>query len=672
MTPPARQRWSLGAKLAAVGLPFLLLALFTSAATLWVSWQLDGGGAAVNETGRLRMQVYRLMWSTTGVDDLAAHVAKLDASVSLLEQGDPERPLVMPWDAEVHARFTAVREGWQALRAAVLAAPRGQAAIGLDTQAVALVGRIDALVAAIELHLARYTALMHLLQIGLLGLGIAAGTVIMITGYGVVLEPVSALAQAVRRLREGDFSTRVHLRSSDELGALAAGFNDMAERLEASYHDLERRVQEKTAELEQKRQRLQALYAASTQVAEAESLQSLADGFVRLARDAMQADAAMLRWAGEDGRNLVMLAASGVPDALVDEEQCIARGDCLCGVPTPAAGTRVIPIHAQAAPDGAMPAERHCARAGWQTVVAVPVHHRERQLGELNLFFHAADPLGTAEHALLEALCVHLASGLENLRLAALEKEAAVAEERAFIARELHDSIAQSLAFLNIQVQLMRDAVALGDRARMDAVLGDITLGLKESHGDVRELLTHFRTRTNAEDIEPALRTTLRKFEHQSGVPATLQIHGHGLPLPADRQVQALHIVQEALSNVRKHARARHVTVEVWRQPAWRFQVRDDGQGFDPAAALPQADLHVGLRIMRERAAQLGATLEVRAVPGQGTEVTLALPPAGLPLVVPLPGTPQPSATPGSTRATAPEPATDPNHGSSTHPARTA
>jgi len=621
-----RLRWSLGAKLAAVGLPFLVLALITSAATLWVSWQLDGGGAAVNETGRLRMQVYRLMWSTTGAEDLAVNIAKLDASITLLEKGDPERPLVMPWDDTVTARFDAVRQGWQALRTAVRAAPPRQAATSLDPAAAELVARIDGLVAAIEMHLARYTALMHLLQMGLLALGIAAGSVIMITGYGVVLEPVTALDQAVRRLREGDFSTRVQPQSSDELGALAAGFNDMAERLQSSYHELERRVQEKTAELEQKRQRLQALYAASMQVAEAESLQSLADGFVRLAREAMQADAAMLRWADEDDRHLVLLAASGVPEDLVADEHCIQRGDCFCGIEAPVAGARVIPIHSLAA--SGEPAAHHCARAGWQTVVAMPVHHRERQLGELNLFFHATDPMGAAERELLEALCAHLASGLENLRLAALEKEAAVAEERAFIARELHDSIAQSLAFLNIQVQLMRDAVALGDRARIDAVLGEISLGLKESHGDVRELLTHFRTRTNAEDIEPALRTTLRKFEHQSGVPATLLIHGHGLPLPPDRQIQALHIVQEALSNVRKHAAARQVTVEVWRQPAWRFEVRDDGRGFDTGTAPAQADLHVGLRIMRERAQQLGATLTVEAAPGRGTTVALSLPPA--------------------------------------------
>jgi two-component system nitrate/nitrite sensor histidine kinase NarX len=197
---------------------------------------------------------------------------------------------------------------------------------------------------------------------------------------------------------------------------------------------------------------------------------------------------------------------------------------------------------------------------------------------------------------------------MENLRLQALERESAVSEERAFLARELHDSIAQSLAFLNIQAQLMRKAMADGDPARMaSGVMDEIELGLRESHGDVRELLVHFRTRTNAEDIEHALQTTLRKFEHQSGIDATLTMHGKGLPLAADLQVQALHIVQEALSNVRKHAGAQQVWVDVWRQPAWRFEVRDDGLGFDPGSADDSSDeTHVGLRIMRERAAAPG------------------------------------------------------------------
>jgi len=135
----------------------------------------------------------------------------------------------------------------------------------------------------------------------------------------------------------------------------------------------------------------------------------------------------------------------------------------------------------------------------------------------------------------------------------------------------------------------------------------------------------HFRTRTNNEDITPALKTTLQKFEHQTGLRTHLDIEGDGMPLPADVQVQVLHVVQEALSNVRKHAQAREVWVEVQQTPHWRVEVRDDGRGFEPDCAGPD-ETHVGLRIMRERAQNIGATVELASVPGSGTCVVLKLP----------------------------------------------
>ena len=97
------------------------------------------------------------------------------------------------------------------------------------------------------------------------------------------------------------------------------------------------------------------------------------------------------------------------------------------------------------------------------------------------------------------------------------------------------------------------------------------------------------------------------------------------MPLSPDLQIQVLHIVQEALSNVRKHARASQVWLDVQQQPAWRFEVRDDGVGFRPGT--DQLDeTHVGLRIMSERAQRIGAELDVISTPGHGSSIVLTLP----------------------------------------------
>lgn len=627
MTPP-RTRWTLGAKLAAVGLPFVVLGLLTTALTLWVSWQLDGGAAAVNEAGRMRMQAYRLAWTSVLPENDAqrrSFVQAFEDSLTLLQRGDPDRPLVMPWDEATRAGYEQVQARWRVVQGLHAGAsppdPRQ-----LDEATRALVAGLDGLVTAIEGHLSRFTTLLQFLQVGLLVVGTLAASVLVVVGYHFVLEPIAGLKRAVSQLRSGDLAARLEPGTSDELGELAAGFNEMAQQLQLSYTDLEQRVRDKTAELQDKRERLQALYDVSLLLARCESLGELAEGFTRRIREAVHADAVALRWSDETREQFVLLASEGLPDAMVRDEHCIQAGECHCGQTRAEGSMRVIPIRTLAPPR-----RHHCEYAGWATVVAVPVHAQERLIGELNLFFHAEVVISDTERALLETLASHLASGMENLRLHALEREAAVAEERAFLARELHDSIAQSLAFLNIQGQLMRKAMAEGNAARMRAVMDEIELGLRESHGDVRELLVHFRTRTNEQDMEHALQTTLRKFEHQSGLRSTLTVHDHGLPLAPDVQVQALHIVQEALSNVRKHAQAQQVWVDVWKRPAWRIEVRDDGSGFAMDGMPADAENHVGLRIMRERAERLGAALELRSQPGHGTTVCLLLRPGPAP-----------------------------------------
>jgi two-component system nitrate/nitrite sensor histidine kinase NarX len=620
MTP--RRQWNLGTKLALVATPFLILTLLAIAATLWVSWQLEGGAAAVNEAGRMRMQTYRLSLSLATADaaSLQGQVAEFEDSLQLLRIGNPERPLFVPWDDTVRARFDKVEQDWAGFKRQWASAERVDAA-ELRAQAAIFVMHIDALVDGIEAHMSRWTALQHLLQSAVLLLAVAGGATLLLTGYRFVLEPVLLLKQAIERLQGGDFGARVSGRSTDEFGTLAAGFNQLADHLQSMYRSLEAKVAEKTSELQDKGERLQALYDMSTLIAQATTLEELADGFTRRIAKVAHADGVAFRWSDEQNQNYLLLASQGLPKSMVDQEQCLKSGDCHCGVPQAGPGVRVIPV--QSLPQGHL---AHCTRADFGTVVSLPIRLHERNMGEVNLFFNAQVDPSQAERSLLEALVAHLSAAMENLRLDSLAKEAAVSQERNLLARELHDSIAQSLAFLKIQVQLMRDALASGNAQRVDSVLAEIDTGVRESYGDVRELLVHFRTRANGEHIEPALQTTLRKFEHQSGIQASLQMVGQGLPLTPDLQVQVLHIVQEALSNVRKHARASHVWLDVQQQPQWRFEVRDDGIGFhadDPG----RGETHVGLRIMAERAERIGATLELISTPGHGSSVVLELAP---------------------------------------------
>ena len=612
---------SLSNKLIRIGASLLVVALVSIGLTLWVTRQLEGGAAAVNEAGRMRMQVWRMastLQTSEAIVEQQALAKLFDQSLAVLDSGDISRPLFMPWDELVRQRFAVVQTLWASQQQQWLT----QAAAPTLTavQAGDFVDAIDQLVMAIERHLARLTAILNLFQFVMMALAIGGAVILLFTGYLYVINPLGHIRQGLRKIESGDFSTRIDVESQDELGQVAAGFNRMASTLQSLYEGLEAKVEAKTKHIEAQHTRLESLYQVSAFLAQATSIDELAQGFAQRVRVLAKADAAAVRWSDDASQRYLMLASDCFPQELLEEERSLLAGACACGNLQPDAKTRVIPIvnHAHAP-------VRHCARIGYQSVVSVPVRLQHRLLGELNLFYRSEVFLKQEETELLDALASHLASSLEGLRVAALEREAAVAQERTMLARNLHDSLAQSLAFLKIQVQLLRSADERSDKANLHTALDELDAGLRESIHDVRELLVHFRTRTNTDDIESALQETLQKFQQQSGLAAELQVQGEGLPLPADVQVQVLHVMQEALSNVRKHAQASQVTLQVHKGAAWHFAVQDNGSGFETSQQLDSS--HVGLNIMRERALRLGAEVHIVSVPGQGCTITLRLPP---------------------------------------------
>jgi two-component system nitrate/nitrite sensor histidine kinase NarX len=613
---------SLSIKLIRIGASLLVIALASIGLTLWVTWQLEGGAAAVNEAGRMRMQTWRLNSAVAAqlpASEVQALVAQFDDSLGLLRSGDPSRPLFVPWDDEVGQQFVIVEALWQNQRPLWLGEQPPDTARSLQA-AGEFVDAIDRFVLVIEKQLSGYTAILNLFQFVMMALAIGGAVIMLYTGYLYVINPLAHLRRVLAQVEAGEFGTRIDVDTQDEFGQVAAGFNRMASTLQSLYEGLEAKVQAKTQRIEAQRARLEALYEVSAFLAQANTIEELSRGFSQRVRQVMKADAVAVRWSDEANQRYLMLASDCFPQDMQEEERSLLAGACACGNLKPDARTRVIPIHTHdAAP------MRHCARAGYESLVSVPVRLQQRLIGEIDLFFRSDVQINADETELLDALASHLASALEGLRAAALEREAAVGEERALLARELHDSIAQSLAFLKIQAGLLRSAVQKQQPEKVNTTLDELDAGLKESINDVRELLVHFRTRTNTDDIEAALQETLQKFQHQTGLPTRLQLEGEGLPLPPDVQVQVLHVLQESLSNVRKHAGASHVSLDVHKGARWRFVVRDNGSGFDTGQQ--RSENHVGMKIMRERAERIGASVELVSSPGQGTTMTLTLPP---------------------------------------------
>jgi nitrate/nitrite-specific signal transduction histidine kinase len=256
--------------------------------------------------------------------------------------------------------------------------------------------------------------------------------------------------------------------------------------------------------------------------------------------------------------------------------------------------------------------------------VRVPVTSQD-EFGELAIGFNRmADELRDI-YATLEQRVEEKTHSIEakNRELAALDKAMAISEERNLFAQELHDSIAQSLAFLNIQIQMLQEDLQKDRIAEALKGLVQIREGVQESYDDVRELLLHFRTRIGGTDLQTAIRSALEKFEGQTGIKTDFDIHGNVPDFLPAQVLQIMHIVQESLSNARKHAKASQIKIVLNCADPCVIDIYDNGIGFDVSA--DAGDDHVGLRIMRERAQKIGAELIFESGKAKGTHISLIL-----------------------------------------------
>jgi two-component system nitrate/nitrite sensor histidine kinase NarX len=622
-TPGARK---ISTKLIVTQLVFLVVALSSIGLTLLVSWRLEGGAAAINDAGSLRMRAWRLAYlaeegAARDAGEISRSLADFDLVFATLRRGDPARPLFLPPSAEVGRRLALLDAQWKRLSALIAAAERGGSPPS-RAEFEHFVRVVNGLVATIEEDIAHATEVLRYAQLALVALAIAGTVALMYLSFLLVIRPLSRLHDGIERMAGGDLSARVAVETRDEFGEVTEGFNKMAERLERVYQTLESRVDAKTRTLAERSARLQTLYDMAAFLNKPQAPAGMCEGFLERVQRAFEASGAAVRLRAADG-SLHFHATRDVAPELAGREPCVRLGECACGD----AAAKGLTIVRRVDDPAREPAFKYCRDAGYREVVATPIEAHGEVLGIYNLFFREARSMSPDERHVLDTLGQHLGAALETARLGALEKEVAISEERNLLAQELHDSIAQSLAFLNLQVQMLDSAMKQGDARRSQATLGEIRDGVQECYGDVRELLNHFRTRLAPADLPHALASMLATFERRTGLQARLHATGSGVPLAADRQLQVLHVVQEALSNARKHADCSQVDVWLESGSEYRIRVRDDGKGFDPAS-IPDLDDHVGLRIMRERASRASGHVEIHSVPGAGTEVFLRVPAA--------------------------------------------
>lgn len=327
-----------------------------------------------------------------------------------------------------------------------------------------------------------------------------------------------------------------------------------------------------------------------------------------------------MRLVSPDGRGMRLVSALGMsPESLLEER--LVQLDCgVCGVAFRSDGT-----HLDARP---VACARHLGndQGACGPVLAVPMHCDGHPVGVFNLFFDDAARVPGDVSRLIEPTARMLDLILENALVEHERLRASLASERKMCAGEVHDSLAQGLAYMRMRMPLLLDAIRAGQRGPALKYFEDVNEAMGEAHGRLRQLITQFRCEIDG-GLVRALEKTVKGFEGRTGVRLVLDNRASTLRLTEEQELQIYQIVQEALANVVRHAGARNARILIERDATrMRVSVEDDGCGAPRRARGADRGEHYGLDIMRERARRIGGSLEIRGTPGKGTRVRVTLP----------------------------------------------
>ncbi|HET9212969.1 MAG TPA: GAF domain-containing sensor histidine kinase [Thermoanaerobaculia bacterium] len=263
-----------------------------------------------------------------------------------------------------------------------------------------------------------------------------------------------------------------------------------------------------------------------------------------------------------------------------------------------------------------------------RSLLAVPILCKSPFKGNLYVAEKAEGaPFTPEDEDSLIRFATKAAIAIDNAHLHMRLNDLAVAEERLRIAHEMHDGLAQVLAYVNTKAQAVKAFLSNGRTEEATKQLDQLAAAAREVYADVRESIIGLRSAAvPGRPVTDLLQDYVNTWQAHTAVECSLRIDGAPRLTP-NAQLQLLRIVQESLANVRKHANATAVTLSVAQgDSALRVTIEDNGAGFTPGE-LGRAELpRFGLSTMRERAETIGGTFQLDSNPGSGTRVTIELP----------------------------------------------
>jgi two-component system nitrate/nitrite sensor histidine kinase NarX len=371
----------------------------------------------------------------------------------------------------------------------------------------------------------------------------------------------------------------------------------------------------------------------SASLADEDDVEEMLGRFLGTMIKLAHANAGAVRVLTSDGRHLRLVGARGLPPDLVEKERLVPVDCGLCG-----SSVRNNRIHYEIdLQPCALRTGHDYFTKGCEAMVVVPLQHGGCLLGNFSLFLPERFELPEEVALLFRSIGEHLGIALENARLKRENLRITLMNERQMMAAEVHDSLAQTLAYMKMRLSLLEDALLEDESERATKYAGDVRQALDDAYAQLRELLTQFRNRMDPMGLVHALKNFADSFHGRTGIALEYRNRVADLRLSVDQEAQVYYIIQEALANVVRHSGATRARLLIEGDGDYYVVTVEDngkgGQGFFAIANRtggfeehPQLRDHFGLSIMRERARKIGGRVEVANLPEGGFRVRLIFP----------------------------------------------
>ena len=580
---------------------------------MYLSQQVQTAGAYQYEVGSLPARVYRLNLFADrafGGEDFATQYRAIDEAMRRIGKRDLGNEFFIDRSQEQQSADVLLNEWRNVVGPLFLLAREQSNPIGTD-ELERFITKIDTVNKQIAVNRDKALMIQRGVQTLLMILAIGSLFGIMYFLMSWVTRPTEYVRTGLSAVREGKLDTRLHLVGASEFEAIASDFNAMAGRLQDLVENLAAKVKEKTEAVEEKNRNLSYLYEMTSFVSQQHSVDEMCEGFAARLMQYTPAQACAV-FLIDRKRGLIELSASMDlpaktfawfslnPLPLEGVEESL-RSDL---------PLRITP----GMPEDFLSQLRVESEKQFRTAYLFHIRSGSKDLGFFLLYFHLDTRLLPQTYKLYESFGSHLGIAVDSLRLVEREQQYAVVQERNLMAQGLHDSIAQSLSFLNLQVQLLESGLQTDDKELVETTVAQIKAGVQESYEDVRELLLNFRERVHTESFSEAINTVIDRFESQTKLPVKLTITGPEAELTDRQKIQVIFIMQEALANVRKHSKATQVLINIEYGAQFKLSVIDNGIGINQDILKKRSKRHVGLNIMGERAQRIGAKVTVGTV----------------------------------------------------------